>query len=366
MRWTVLRRAERPAAVVLAGIVSLLAAACDRPGRNGATPLGGTSPGAALAHPPEGLHPDDDPGAVAYADLVRTLGPVSKAGRRVTIGAVVKCLGNPYYQRMADGIYARGKELGLSIAVQAGATESDQEGQRAVLEAMIDRGYDAILVSPQTDHNLVPAVEKAKRNRIPLIDLDSALLHGARCYVGPNHRESGASAAGLARAAGDGEMALIRSVEADYGARERTRGFIDALAGTSSRVVAQPFCVSDLQLALDAAAQILKEHPAIRGFFCDNDVMALGVAQAVERAGRKGEVAVVGRDGIESAYDAVRAGAMSGTVDVLPFETGRIAVEVALRVLQGQAVPRVVRTPQRLATRGSSDGSAPRDRSAAQ
>ncbi len=278
----------------------------------------------------------------------------------------MKSLGNPYYQRMADGMYSIAKELGLSIVVQAGITESDQEGQRVVLEAMIDRDYDAILVSPQTDLNLTPAVEKAEKRGVLLIDVDSALLRGAKYYVGPNHRESGAAAARLVRKAGDGEVALIRSVEADYGASERTRGFIDALAGTSSRVVAQPFCVSDLQLALDAATQILKEHPAIRGFFCDNDVMALGVAQAVDRAGKRGQVAVVGRDGIESAYDSMRAGGMSGTVDAFPFETGRIAVEIAVRILEGQGVPRVVVTPQRLATRWPRDGSTPGDRSAAQ
>jgi ribose transport system substrate-binding protein len=269
---------------------------------------------------------------------------------------VTRFLGNPYDQLLTQGVYSRGKELGLSLDFRAGATESDQAGQHAVFEAMLDRGCDAILVSPQTDVNLTPLVAKARKAGVSLINVDGALLPGAGYYVGPNQYDNGLSAAGyfIGRIPA-GKVAVIKGVEADHGTSQRSQGFTDALASTPLRIAAQPFCSWDLQFALDTAAQLLKDDPELKGFFCMNDVMALGAAQAVKSAGRSRDIIVIGRDGIGAALDSIRAGELTGTVDVSPFEMGRIAVEVAVRILEGQRVPRFVTTPQRLVTRENID-----------
>ena len=78
---------------------------------------------------------------------------------------------------------------------------------------------------------------------------------------------------------------------------------------------------------------------------------ALGVVEAVKAAGKAEQVAVFGTDGISDAYAAVRAGDLTGTVDSFPVLTGEIAMEVALRLMAGQDLPRVVATPQALITK---------------
>ena len=57
-----------------------------------------------------------------------------------------------------------------------------------------------------------------------------------------------------------------------------------------------------------------------------------------------------GTDGISDAYASIRAGELDGTVDSFPVLTGEVAMEVALRLLGGQDLPRVVATPQALVT----------------
>ncbi|HYJ30707.1 MAG TPA: hypothetical protein VEW25_10245, partial [Allosphingosinicella sp.] len=49
-------------------------------------------------------------------------------------------------------------------------------------------------------------------------------------------------------------------------------------------------------------------------------------------------------------YASIRAGELDGTVDSFPVLTGEVAMEVALRLLGGQDLPRVVTTPQALVT----------------
>ena len=61
---------------------------------------------------------------------------------------------------------------------------------------------------------------------------------------------------------------------------------------------------------------------------------------------------VFGTDGISDAYASIRAGDLTGTVDSFPVLTGEVAMEVALRLMAGQDLPRVVATPQALITAG--------------
>ena len=79
--------------------------------------------------------------------------------------------------------------------------------------------------------------------------------------------------------------------------------------------------------------------------------MALGVVEAVKAVGLSGKVAVVGTNGISDVYVSIRAGELTGTVDSFPVLTGEVALEMALRIVAKQNLPRVVATPQALITK---------------
>jgi ABC-type sugar transport system, periplasmic component len=110
------------------------------------------------------------------------------------------------------------------------------------------------------------------------------------------------------------------------------------------------------QKARDLAQIWINKHDDLAAIFCNNDTMALGVQEAVNASGR--DILVVGVDGIGEAYDSIRRGEMDATVDSFPFYKGQIAVELALRVLGGQDLPRVVWTPQALIDSSNVDAEA--------
>ena len=110
-----------------------------------------------------------------------------------------------------------------------------------------------------------------------------------------------------------------------------------------------PNC-DDFGFAFDQATTILSQYPELIGFYANNDTMALGIVEAVKAAGRLEQVRIFGTDGINDAYASVLAGELTGTVDSFPILTGEISMEVALRVLGEQTIPRVVSTPQALIT----------------
>jgi ABC-type sugar transport system substrate-binding protein len=89
----------------------------------------------------------------------------------------------------------------------------------------------------------------------------------------------------------------------------------------------------------------------VTGFFAANDVMALGIADAVQAGGRSGEVHIIGVDAIPPALDAVRAGALTGTVAQYPYVMGRMAIEACIAAARGPTLPRRVKTPIVLVTK---------------
>lgn len=305
--------------------------------------------------------PDREKDAIDYYELAELLGPIPKPKKRYRIGVVVKFLGNQYWQLLVKGMESKANDFGLIIDVRAGGTESDSIGQLAMMDDMVSKDYDALLISPQTDRNLVPAVERARKKGILLINVDDAVLEDAEQFVGPNQYENGIRAAGyfIKKYPAGGKVAVIKGLAGVYAVHQRSRGFTDTLQGKPFEIVAQVHGDWDLQKSLEHAREILQHHPDIKGFYCNNDIMALGVAQAVKAAGKSEGITVIGTDGIMPAYDSIRAGEMTGTVDSFPYETGLVAVEVALRILEGQKVSRVVYSPQNLVTKENVDNPLP-------
>jgi ribose transport system substrate-binding protein len=322
------------------------------PGEARPASLAGSAPGAA----PHGeFSPDLESDAVSYADLVARAGETRRRRTKHRLGAVVKFFGNEYWDLVARGMSEKSADLGIFLDIQAGSNALDPEGQLSVVAGMFRKGYAMLLVSPQTGGNLEKLVADERQAGCKILNVQDGVLKNADYWVGPNQFDTGSLAARhlLELLPHGGKVAVIKGPSGVYSVERRTQGFVGTLEGTPFRVVAQVNCDWDLQTALDQATAILKEHPDLKGFYCNSDIMALGAARAVKMAGKKGAVAVIGSGGITHALESVRTGEMTATVSTFPRETGRIAVDVAVRILDGQAVPRVVRTPQMLITQSN-------------
>ena len=304
---------------------------------------------------------DDAADSLNYTELEAELGAVPTPKKGTKIGSIMKFLGNQYWIALADGQSARAEKYGITVDVQAASSESDQVGQLNSAETMLQNGYSALLASPQSDTNLCPAVEQAEKDNVLVLNVNDAVLPGAKQWVGPNQIQNGISAAEyMVKTLPKGsKVAVIEGQAGVYAAAQRTKGFTETAKAGGLEVVASVPADWDIAKARDAAATILKQYPDLAGFYANNDGMALGVAEAVNAAGSKGKIQVIGTDGIEDAYKAIRAGDLTATVDSYPNLTGQVSVDVALRIMGGQKVPRAIYTPQALITIENVDEAAP-------
>lgn len=349
-----------------AGLVALALAlaACsgvDDASSTGASGTTGTSAPSSCAKTAEPFSTDDATDSAEYGDLTDTLGAVPAPAKDVQIGSVMKFLGNQYWAALSKGQTARAGKYGTKVDVQAASSESDQVGQLNASETMLNKNYQAILASPQSDTNLCPAVEKAEAKGLIVVNVNDAVFPNARQWVGPNQIQNGVTAAQyMAKTLPKGaSVAIIQGQAGVYAAKQRTAGFTGEAGKQGLKVVSSVPADWDVQKARDAATTILQQHPDLAGFYCNNDTMALGVAEAVKAAGKTGKVQVIGTDGIADAYTAIRKGDLTATVDSYPDLTGAVAVDIALRLVGGQKVPRAVYTPQALITKDNVDDAPP-------
>jgi ABC-type sugar transport system substrate-binding protein len=208
-------------------------------------------------------------------------------------------------------------------------------------------------VNPINETNLVGALARVPDDT-PIVNVDSVIGADAAkalgvqttTYIGSDNRAGGRLGAdAMAGLAGRGaRVVVITGIPGDVGSGLRAGGFKDGNRGRFD-IVATVAADFEREKARHAAAELLREDPRIAGFFAVNDLMALGAADAVQAAGRDGDVKVVGFDGIPEALRAIRRGSMSATVAQYPYTMGQLSIEACLAALRGDPVPATVNAP---------------------
>lgn len=303
------------------------------------------------------LNSDSEPDRMDWSELEAQFGAFPEVPEDTRVGGVSKTLTNEYWRSLGEG-YANIAEVhGVEFVYQAAANEGDQLGQLSIAETLLTQGFNALLLSPQTDANLLPAYEAAVAQGVPVLNVNDAVIPLVANYVGNVQRDNGVRVAQwfIDNSVG-GSVAVIEGQPGVFAAGQRTAGFTETIEGADGfEVVASVPANWSREQAFNAATTILQQHPDLVGFYANNDGMALGVVEAVNAAGLADQVAVFGTDGISDAYNSIREGGLTGTVDSFPVLTGEIAMEVVLRMLAGQDLPRVVATPQALITADNID-----------
>lgn len=281
-------------------------------------------------------------------------GPLAAPPAGLHFAYVTKTLINEFWQVVAAGVKADAAKYGIKVDLQAANDESSLIEQLNLAQTVMSQKPDALLLSPESDSNLVPAIQAAKAANIPTIVIDDARTAGASTYIGTDQVGIGAKAADYLHKLypNGGKVAQIEGAAGSPNARLRIKGFEDELKTFPNlQLVASQPGNWDRLTALNAAANILRQHPDLVGIYANNDGMALGVVEAVKDAGALSRVAVVGTDGIPEAKKSIEAGELRATVAEAPFTEGVLGVQMALRLLDCQPIPAWVLSPQVVITK---------------
>ncbi|MCH9008190.1 substrate-binding domain-containing protein [candidate division KSB1 bacterium] len=269
---------------------------------------------------------------------------------RPTVALVMKTLNNPFFIEMQKGAQEAADRLGINLLLQAAEREVDVEKQMQIIENLIQRNVDAICVTPSGSKEIIPAIIKANKENIPVLIIDTrvdaAVLAEAggriTTFIGSDNYEGGKVAgAYLGRVlAGSGKVAVLEGIPGHETGDQRLNGFTDAIGEFPGiEVVASQTANWERDQGFNVFQNILQSNPGVNALFACNDMMALGAIEAIAAAGKTGEITVIGFDAVADARAAIKQGTMSGSVAQFSSEMGRLAVDSAAKVLNGEEIP---------------------------
>ncbi len=253
----------------------------------------------------------------------------------------------------AAGAKQAGKDKGVEVTVVMPNGLTDQTRK---LEDLISRGVDGIAISPINPEHQTDILNKVAKETL-LITQDSDAPDSDRLvYIGMDNYQAGLMVGELVRDAlpdGGSVMLFIGRIDQDNG-RYRRQGTIDAILGREpDRTRRDPpgevlrsddgkyqvlgTLTDDLDMAKAKAnaEDTLTRHPdiaAMVGLFVGNPPTIL---EALDRAGKLGEVKVIGFDEDDATLAGIRDGTVVGTVVQDPFQYGYQSIEMLVNLHKG-------------------------------
>jgi ribose transport system substrate-binding protein len=281
--------------------------------------------------------------------------------KRLTIAVIPKGTIHEFWKTVHAGAEMAGQELGVDILWKGSLKEDDREAQISVVENIITRGVDGIVLAPLDDAALHRPVDEAMQNGIPVVIFDSGLQgDNYISYVATDNFKAG-QLAGQYMAKlldGKGNVAVLRYAEGSDSTTKREDGFLDAIAAFEGIevVTSNQYAGVTTESALQAAENLLSRFGGtegnlrIDGIFCATEPTALGILRALQNSHYVGKVKFVGFDSSDTMIAALRARELSGFVVQNPMRIGYLGVKTLVEHIRGRQVPKRIDTGSTLVT----------------
>ena len=283
--------------------------------------------------------------------------PATAQDDKLTIALIPGLTTDAFYITMRKGAEHAAEALGVNFIFQ-GAPEFNPTLQVPVLNAVIARQPDAILIAPTDKQQLIAPLRAAVDAGITLITVDTFIDDGMYqdgsgpgdfplTYVASDNVLGGVMAGrALARAIGEEGKVYVSNVKPGISTTDqREEGFIQAMtAYPNIEVLETQFNDDDANKAAAQLQAVLARNPDLAGVFGANLFSAVGTADGVKAVGKSGEIKVVAFDTPTRIVDDIKSGLIDMAIAQHPAEIGYYGVVTAYAALTGQSVPVAIGT----------------------
>lgn len=278
--------------------------------------------------------------------LVLVFSCMTYGAKKLVIGYATKSSTSPYWVELDGGAIKAAKDLGVELIRLGPPKENDIVGQLSVIEDLMNKGVNALVIAPCDSVGVGPAVEKANKKKIPVIAVDTS-IEGAKIvsFVATDNIKAAESAAAWMgkRLNGKGNIVLLNGMISQGTGKERYEGFRDYLAKNfpNMKIVAAVAADWNEEKALKGMEDAIQANPQIDGVFVGWDGAALAAYDALTEAKRK--AVICGFDCFDRSLQLINQGTMfEADVSQFPVKMGAEAVKAAVMAAQRKKVsPRI-------------------------
>lgn len=268
-----------------------------------------------------------------------------------------------YFVATKEGVDAAAKEN--NVKIEYADAEWDAGKQLSQAEDYITKGVDLIALCCVDSASAEKIVKSAQESNVPILaftngigDKENGEYEGLVSYVGQNEVNTGKVTGEVAKkllGEAGGKAILIEGVPGTTPQINRKKGLEQALEGSGIEIVYNQTSNWEKEEALKIVEDIIQKGTEFDIVICQDDNSATGAGQALKEAGLKEEVFVVGLGGSKDGLAAVKEGTIDGTTYMSAVEEGRVAIETAVKYLNGETVEAVTEIKQVEVTKDNVD-----------
>lgn len=261
------------------------------------------------------------------------------------VGLSISHVANPFFASLQQGAQRAADLFGIRLVV-ADAGDDDAK-QLTDLQAFMEAPVELMIVNPTNADTVVPAIEMAHMQNIPVITVDrkSARENLVITHVASDNLAGGRMAGELvaARLQGKGNVLELEGIPGTSAAYERGTGFNEVIGQHPGiHIIARDVADFDREKARSVMARLLSSGLIVDAVFAHNDEMILGVIEAYEACHRPMPSVLVGFDATAEALKAIKEHRLTATIAQQPEAMGWQAVSAATQVFQHATLPPVV------------------------
>lgn len=282
-----------------------------------------------------------------------------------------------FYDIIKHGANTMMKELNERFGIKfefemiAASEHEAVESQIGIIENWVDKKFDAILVSSLGEFETMNEVYQKAMHKgtaiylfnMPVEMWDEKDLSVVSVIGYDNHYQAGYLVGQYAAEVlkGKGEILLVWGLPGHW-ATARKNGFLESIRPYPGlKIVGEQRGDYVLEKGMWAAEKFLSRNPNVNLIYAENDEMAEGVDRAIEKCGLKhwnGKegIITVGADGLQSAFESIRFGKLTATVNVGPVDQGReFIMAVFMHEVFGYNVDRIINIPTKIIDKSNVD-----------
>jgi len=223
-------------------------------------------------------------------------------GHSKAIGLLLANISNPFYPEIAAGVVETAKALDYKVFLSH--TGDDSRQQASEVYALLDHRCDGLILTTLTNADRY-LLEQLTRHGVPFVQLVRRVPGTMADFVGIDDESGGRVAGEHLLALGHRDIAVVAGPQRSSASRARAHGLCQTLASHGITLPPQRWAESGLtrEGGYQAARRLLTADRSPHAIACGNDMIALGVIDALMDAGLHvpKDVAVIGYDDMSFA-----------------------------------------------------------------
>lgn len=254
-----------------------------------------------------------------------------------------------YFIAVREGMDKQAIEEGVKL--EYADANWDPIKQLSQIEDFVAKKVDLIAVAAADSEAIKGAIAIAQDARIPVIAFTNSIgtdedgrYPGIVTYVGQNEVKTGALTGKIAKnllKKNDAKVVLIEGVPGTPPQRNRKKGLVEELKNTNYEIVFNQTSRWEKERAMKIVEDLIQKNQQMDIIITQDDNSAIGAGMALQEAGLKDKIFVIGLGGSKEGLAAIKAGLIDGTTYMSAVEEGAVTIKMASKALKGEKVEEI-------------------------